>query len=343
MTLMRPVTIAGTGLRAVATVVLLVLSVFICGPTLNAQEAQPRSTLNDDLVKTYSYVMLQRLLLDKIEKVHPDLAEEAYLTRTAWRAAFGEAEDNVEVRIASRVGEEWVKSKPVLMTRLETVVAAQPLPREYALNLLQTTQERTKGIMESPIREMLLSSHPRFIKTPAAEMLKGFAGEYSTKGHAKAKGVNMTIKYPLSWKKEEASRPNTVQRWTSDGGHGTSFFVIGTKQIPRDALSELKETFFTEESVKSTFPEGTRTIRFAVSKLEQLKVGIYEFESSSERLELTLKYRGILYYFLVDDVLVSVQFMASDLGNGSPADRLEEIRPLVQIIMQSVVLPDRYR
>jgi hypothetical protein len=335
----------GVGMRwrVGTTALFLVLSMLWGWSTGQAQDAQPRSTLNDDLVKTYSYVMLQRLLLDKIEKTHPDLAEEMLLTRTAWRAAFGEAEDNLEVRLAGRVGDGWPKFKLELMSRLETAVAGQALPREYALNLLQTTKERTKGIMESPIREMLLASHPRFIKTPAAEMSKGFAGEYSTKGHAKAKGVNMTIRYPLSWKREEASRPNTVQRWTSDGGHGTSFFAIATKQIPRDTLSELKETLFTEESIRSTFPEGTKTIRFAVSKLEQQKVGIYEFESSSERLELTLKFRGILYYFLVDDVLVNVQFMASDGGNGSPEERLEQIRPLVQMIMQSVVLPDRYR
>jgi hypothetical protein len=55
---------------------------------------------------------------------------------------------------------------------------------------------------------------------PAREFLDGICSNFSTKGHAKAKGVSLSIVYPENWAAAEGERLNIVQKFVSEGGHG---------------------------------------------------------------------------------------------------------------------------
>jgi hypothetical protein len=83
---------------------------------------------------------------------------------------------------------------------------------------------------------------------PAREFLDGHRATFSTMGHPKAKGVVFTIAYPLSWAAKEGERPNIVQRFISEHGHGLEMALILTKQLslPADSVltyQDLRELF----------------------------------------------------------------------------------------------------
>lgn len=46
-----------------------------------------------------------------------------------------------------------------------------------------------------------------------------------------AKGVNFTISYPNSWRAAEGERPNILQKFVSEGGHGLEMMIL-TKDLP---------------------------------------------------------------------------------------------------------------
>lgn len=55
---------------------------------------------------------------------------------------------------------------------------------------------------------------------------------FNTEGHPKAKGVNLTLAYPKSWRADEGLRPNIVQKFVSEGGRGLEIMMIITKELP---------------------------------------------------------------------------------------------------------------
>ncbi len=204
-------------------------------------------------------------------------------------------------------------------------------------------RQRAKGTIDSPVREMLLASNPEFIKLPAQEFAKGFAkgfvGKFSTKGHKKSKGVEFSFSYPLSWKREEGERPNIIQKWTSDGGHGMDVFLISVTKLPEVPTQAEVTEFFGESGAKEMIPDGGVFLRFSSGKIERLPLGMLHYTSSSQRLDATIKMRAVMYYFIAGDSLIMMQFMCrtSEDTDASREGRFTLLEPLFKSILNSMV------
>lgn len=111
---------------------------------------------------------------------------------------------------------------------------------------------------------------PSLVKAPELEFATGFTGTFSSKGHSKAKGVELTVRYPLSWKQFEADRPNIVQKWTSDGGHGTDIFMVQVRKFPAIPTPQESAELFTESFAKEMFEDGGKTLSYTTGRLERL-------------------------------------------------------------------------
>jgi hypothetical protein len=268
------------------------------------------------------------------------------IAQLQWDAAFKDAETNVEVRLQALGGESWLQSRALLVAQLEPLLQKQnqQTTEDDALAFTELVQQRAKGVIDSPIREVLLASHPDFIKSPALEFSRGYVGTFSTKDHPKAKGVELILKHPLSWKQQEGDRPNIVQKWTSDAGHGADSLMIQIRKLPEAPTEEERAAFFTEDFAGALFGDSGKVTRFAVSKLEQLPVGIVHFSQSVQMLETALQLHGVMYYMVFEDAFISVQLMCGGPGNAiDPGKRFLLVEPLMKQIANSLVLPGKYR
>ena len=305
-----------------------------------------KSTLAQDLAKTFGFCYGQRLSLTQLRQMFPDLEPQIMLAEMQWKSAFKEAEAGVEERLKAFGPEQWEDTRSKMIAQLEPVLKQQnsKATREIAVKFVEVVQQRAKGVLDSPNREMLLASHPRFVKSPELEFATGYTGTFSSKGHSKAKGVELTVSYPLSWKQLEADRPNVVQKWTSDGGHGTDIFMVQIRRLPAVPTPQESAEVFTESFANEMFEDGGKTLSYTTGRLEKLPLGIVHFTQTAKRLDFSVDTRGIFYYLIHEDAFIALQFMCYTPGGAEAKEaRIKQLEPLIRSIVNSLVLPTNYK
>jgi hypothetical protein len=184
-------------------------------------------------------------------------------------------------------------------------------------------------------------------------IIKDFTTEkqkkFSTAGHPKSKGLNMTISYPKSWKALEGERPHIVQKFVSEGGSGLELALIITKQLPLPpgtviSENELKE-FFSPTELRGMLPSGATFIGARPTQIEGLPAGILEYSMRQERAGKTIDGRTIAYMFISGTNLVQIQCMVftGQLSTSTAlARRMAEFNQLFFLMANSIVLQDKY-
>ncbi len=316
----------------------------VCTAT-KGQVPPVKKTIAQDLGQTFGFCYGQRLSLAHLREKFPDLEPQIVLTELQWNNAFKEAEEGVELRLQTLLSDQWSETRSKMIAQFEPTVTEQNLKatHDQATRFLEIVQQRAKGGLDSPTREMLLASHPKFVKSPELEFISGYTGIYSSKDHPKAKGVEVTLRYPLSWKQMEADRPNIVQKWTSDGGHGNDIFMLLIKKFPTTPTPDEAAAMFTELSAKEILGEG-ELVSYTTSKLEKLPIGIIQFKQAMKRLDITMEARGVCYYLICEDSFILLQLMCYSPGEPEKGDlRVKQLEPLLRLMVNSVVLPGTYK
>lgn len=315
-------------------------------PLTQAQTPAPafRSSLVEDLARTFGFCLGQHYTLDQLRREHPEMQAQVKLAEMKWNLAFEKAEAGVEARLKEIFGEKWEGVRASMHAQMEPALKQQNsgATPETIASFLQLVEKRSTGVIESAnALEMLLSSDPRFVQAPEQEMARGFIGRFTTKDHPKAKGLELNLRHPLSWKKEEAERPNIVQKWTSDGGHGTDVFMLQVRRFPAPLTAEEKAEVFSEAMAKELF--GAGLLSYTTSTLERMPVGISHFTNTAERLDFKLESRGVSFHLVFQDVWISLQFMCYTPGGAEAREaRIKQLDPLIKMIAGSLVLPGSY-
>lgn len=182
------------------------------------------------------------------------------------------------------------------------------------------------------------------------EFTDGNRMKFSTSGHPKSKGLNMTISYPRNWKAMEGERPHIVQKFVSKGGNGMEMALIMTKPLPIPSGTiisdnELKE-FFSPAEMRDLVPPGATFIAAKPTQIEGLPAGILEYTMRGERAGEAVDFRTIVYTFIYGTNLVQLQCMVSTgrLSTSTAlARRMAEFNQLFFLMTNSIVLQDRYR
>jgi hypothetical protein len=182
------------------------------------------------------------------------------------------------------------------------------------------------------------------------EFSNGNRMKFSTVGHPKSKGLNMTISCPKSWKAIEGERPNIVQKFVSKGGRGFEMALIITKPLPLPVgavipENELKD-FFTPAEMRGMVPAGATFIDARTTQIEGLPVGILEYSMRQERAGKAADLRTVTYTFIQGTNLVQLQCMVST-GKLSTsvalARRMAEYKELFFLMANSIILNGRYK
>lgn len=170
---------------------------------------------------------------------------------------------------------------------------------------------------------------------------------FSTQGHPKSKGLNMTIKYPGDWTAYEGERPNVVQVFAPDTEKNITFMIIARKlPIPENQTltDEDIEDFFSHEEALSMIPPGSKLISYKKATIESLPAGILEYRNQTDRAGLEIEAHLVSYYLIYDKVMVFIQFSVSNIPElrNQIDEQFEQLRPMFFQIANSIVLPDKW-
>jgi hypothetical protein len=173
---------------------------------------------------------------------------------------------------------------------------------------------------------------------------------WDSTGHQKAKGIQMKISYPRTWKAAEGSRPNIVQKFTSDSGRGMEMVMVMTRALPkpydRDLTESEKQEVVSRDVAKEFVPDGGRLVSHKVTKIDGEVCLMMESELVSERVGLKIGQKMLTFIIPLKGVLLVVQCSTGgDASSGFEAinKHYEEVKLLFLLISSSCVLTEKWK
>jgi hypothetical protein len=171
------------------------------------------------------------------------------------------------------------------------------------------------------------------------------AKKFSTAGHAKAKGIDLTIKYPADWKAAEGDRPNIVQKFVNPTS--TALVMIGTRTFPGETPSkeEVAEFLADREGVAQLVSPNSKALDFKFTKLEAEPAAIIEFMDSRERAGIQVNSRVVCLVFFRGSTVVMVHGMVGgpNSDTATASKNFESYRGLFTLMFSSIVFNDKWR
>jgi hypothetical protein len=173
-------------------------------PATTKDRSRAREPRWRQLGQAYGFVLCQQQALEAVERAFPDLEGSVQQVRAAFSASpFGEGAKTVEAELSGIIGYDARTSGAEFVSQTDAVFAKQTLSREQATVCLAEVRARSGGDIPEPIRSTLLSANPRYLQHPVLELTEGWRRPYRTKGNARAKGVDVSLSVPASWRARE--------------------------------------------------------------------------------------------------------------------------------------------
>lgn len=178
-----------------------------------------------------------------------------------------------------------------------------------------------------------------------AEFANGQTTKFSTTGHAKAKGLKMTISYPNSWAAKEADGPNIVQKFVGSSNKGVQTVMIQTKSLPGGTkpTDEDAKDALSESSLKELLPNGATFISARPTRIADRPAGILEFSVHRETRGIVIELHCVSYTFFSGSTMVQVQCQVGGAQGIAKAskEQMEEFRPLFTQVANSISFPEK--
>lgn len=299
----------------------IVLSLLFTSTSVAAQADLPTTRqASIDASQAFGFLYSQQHTLDHIRSHYPDLANPVKAAEAAFMLTYSGARKYLKAALTQVAGKEGVqKLTNRLANEMEDVAERQAETRAGALAFIQEVTKRAKDprLVSSPIRELLLTA--TYAEHPAQEMLDGHRTLYSTSGHPKAIGLDLSLNLPLSWRADEGRRPHIVQKWRSQGGHGSAEFMLLIMGLGMSATPDELEHLVATEDFSLWVPTGGRHLNTSRRRIDnQPAVAIdYEFTQDYGTTEVLIRMRQ--YNLFVDDKLIAFQCQSRAGTGDSPA------------------------
>jgi len=314
------------------------------------ETAGPNMPHDEQLAQAYGFLLGQDMTLQRIEAEFPDQAIAAQAARHLFAASpLGASRGALEAKLSEILGQDWPLVKEQLSSQLRTTLDSQTLTEGDAAAFVSEVSGRVKGNLPDSVKAILLAENPTFSKSPAAELAGGWGQTFRTKGHPKAKGVDVSFTLPASWSRREAARPNIVQLFRSEAGHGLIVCNILVKDLglPPDLAfgeDDVKESL-QPDTLRQMVPPGGTFLDAAALVLDGSPAGMLIYDQPAEILDVSKTIRGIQFCTVQGRSMVVLQFLL-DVPAGSSdtlASLQERYLPLARAVAATYVSHAKYQ
>lgn len=180
--------------------------------------------------------------------------------------------------------------------------------------------------------------------------LSGHKIQFSTKGHPKAKGLNISVEYPSHWRSEEGERPNVVQKFIGDASDGFGrICIIMIKEQPDIvklfSTQELSELIFSPETLKDIIPPGAEFLKGETTKYDAQPGAWVIYVMKAERAGFNTETYTLQQMCIYSGKLIILQCgIAGFAGNNEQVKKLfSEYLQLFQLMGNSLIIHDKWK
>lgn len=182
--------------------------------------------------------------------------------------------------------------------------------------------------------------------SPSQDLQQFASGQkftFDSNGHKKAKGIQVTIEYPTSWKPEEGVRPDVVQNITGRSEDGRLLQCILAIRKTSLLMRLVEKDLVAPDSMRDMAKEmGAEYIGGDTIKIDGQPAGWMELTQDREHSGVKITMYSLWYMMPYNGRLVLVQFMAV----GSPGDvRTRQVfssyLPLFHAMANTIRFPEK--
>jgi len=295
--------------------------------------------------EAYGYIKGQEYSLNLIKSEFPKFENSILKAQTDFNSNFGKSIEKIEDYLQVFLGkDDFEKYVEKLESELIKIYSNKTFTIQIATNYINEIENRAKGKIASPVLETLLSF--QYSDKPQDEYLAGFTKIYKTKNHPKSKNTDWQIKVPISWKGEEAERPNIIQKFTDDFGDGNQSIMLMVMPLPKVTNYTKKELteFFNQSNMKNMIPENGKFISYTKMTIDNNSGGMLEIELTQASLDVNIKMRMVQFMFIYNNKMYILQcVLGSEKIETNLSFEMQKSLPLFKLIARSIVVNEQYK
>lgn len=185
--------------------------------------------------------------------------------------------------------------------------------------------------------------------TSWTEFMGGKRTTYTSGGNPKAKGVDVSFEYPISWGGANGKRPNTLYQVTSEGGKGLELCNLLIKDIPLPAnyiiTPQDVNELFELSTLRDFTPSGAQFIKGAKTTIDGQPAAWVHFIQEMDRAGIQLRMIWITYPIYIDKKLIIFSCSVGDSARkpvGELQRRYKTYFPLFQQMANSFVIHSKW-
>lgn len=330
----------------------------------NAIAKAPKEPIYIDLSKTMGFIMGQRFSLNRIKTEYPTLSLQIKMAELEFNSTFGVSEENIEKELKDVFKDKYTEYIATMRKQLDTTLKSQKITQDIAVQFLEEVKLRAAGEIPSPMLETLLIY--QFKERPDSEFLHGFKNIYRTKGHPKAKGLDLQFEYPRSWSKREGKRPNVIQFFSGNNGRGPAQAVIIVRDLVKEAQAELTrqeiqalktlggskelalEIFSDNSLIEMVNGMGMTNVKNINTKrvvIDSWPGAVIEFTGDLQRLDLTIMMYSRIYIAIYKNYMIYLHCQVTKLPNEEEDElktNISQFNPLFRLMANSLIIQSQY-
>ena len=320
------------------------LLVVVMLPVVTAAAININPTSVKGLAQAYGFVLGQGYSLLRITTELPEFSKDVTVANARFDATFPDIKTKLEMQLKEALGDKGFQEvATTLRSKVKELAERQKLSKEIAADFLEQVKARSKGEIESPVLEYLLTV--KYANYPMGEFSDGFRQRYQTSGDGKSQGIKLKLQIPKSWLAKEGERPHIVQKWIR--ANGTGFETISLDIRDAEGVNPTKkemEEFVKSGEVKETVPEGGTYVDAGTFSLEQQNGYWMQMALSLDRAGMKMYQQALLYQLFFRGKAVGIMCGSAGADNEKQKvnEAFKQIRPLCQQVLNSLVLLQVY-
>lgn len=280
-------------------------------------------------INSYAYLLGMEMSVMAAIKQLPHSSNEIRKSSMRFDRKFGGSKNNI-YEFLNNNAPQYKKQTDSLF---QSVRSSLKFNHTDAMSLIADLDRRAMFNIDEPFLSTL--SYFQFNGDYREEFNTGHTYTYSSKDSKKAKGMNISLKLPISWRSHEGDRPNIVQKFTPvfDNRSIVCILQINTNEQG----SSFEDVCKAEEH--EILKRGDWILNKYEITIDRCEGFFLEFRHSGKRLQYDINMINRVYIFQYNSKICYLH-----IGIHSPDDSVnfDKYKPICDLIAGSVVVNNQW-
>lgn len=164
---------------------------------------------------------------------------------------------------------------------------------------------------------------------------------FNSAGHPKANGLEISLRYPGSWRAAEGARPHIVQNFIAPDAPATCNLLV-REAGPQMNEEQLRASVQPGQAAANAPPNAERVTSQATT-IDGLPAAQLIFEVTVDRAGQAIRARTIIFATAYRTSLIQLTCLAAGADQPQMAARFDAYLPVFRLVANTLVVHDRWR